>query len=489
MANYVKFFRGTPEAFEKLTSKNSDTLYFISSTDSSEGSLYLGDKLIIGGVSSITDLKDIAFTDLDNGDVLVYNNELKKWVNKSIYSAIGVMGGTDGNNQGEPGLVPAPGVNDKDLFLRGDGTWAAPETTIEADHNSIELLEDGITLSLKNFGKQYYRHGENEGEYILQVVDEEHPWIAGLEPRVVEEDGQLVLGWYQPSSTTIEGVSSQLATLSTKVDTLDTAVTNLGDLVKDKANAEEVYTKNETDEAIATAILNSNHLTRQKFNTLAEAEAFATEKGEKASNYVYMIPSEEEDEEEDNKYLEYLYIDGALELVGTWKVNLSGYATIDQLDLFVKKVDGYGLISDSDLEKLAGIEEGAEKNLFDSVDGSMLKIDENKQLTIDQIAIDKVTNLSTALSNLNDKIDGKASTAELQAINGELTTVKESVNTLTTTVGTLSTTVETLSSDLSILSNAVGNLSDNLNDNFVTKTVYNEFVENVENSIVWHELI
>jgi hypothetical protein len=74
------------------------------------------------------------------------------------------------------------------MFLRGDGVWAKPES-IKSDNKSIELLEDDITLSLKNFGKRYYRQGKDENEYILQEVDTDNPWIEGLEPRVVEEDG------------------------------------------------------------------------------------------------------------------------------------------------------------------------------------------------------------------------------------------------------------------------------------------------------------
>jgi hypothetical protein len=66
-----------------------------------------------------------------------------------------------------------------------------------------------------------------------------------------------------------------------------------------------------------------------------------------------------EDGEESNRYLEYLYIENTLELIGTWKTNLSDYVTFDILENFVRKVDGYGLISNTDVAKLATIEEGA----------------------------------------------------------------------------------------------------------------------------------
>ena len=42
--NYVKFIRGTPTAFAKLSQKDNDTLYFISETSSKKGSLYSSSK-------------------------------------------------------------------------------------------------------------------------------------------------------------------------------------------------------------------------------------------------------------------------------------------------------------------------------------------------------------------------------------------------------------------------------------------------------------
>ena len=49
MAKYVKFLRGTPEAYARLRHKDSDTLYFIYEEDESTGILYLGSKVIAGG--------------------------------------------------------------------------------------------------------------------------------------------------------------------------------------------------------------------------------------------------------------------------------------------------------------------------------------------------------------------------------------------------------------------------------------------------------
>ena len=55
-AKYVKFIRGSKAAFEKLTSKKPDTLYFIYGEDESVGSLYLGDRLIANGGATSQDV-------------------------------------------------------------------------------------------------------------------------------------------------------------------------------------------------------------------------------------------------------------------------------------------------------------------------------------------------------------------------------------------------------------------------------------------------
>lgn len=88
MINYVKFLRGTPEAFNRLEVKDKDSLYFISEKDADSGILYLGDKVIAGtGASSslsLTDLLDIIINqeNLMEGAILTYDFENKVWVNK-----------------------------------------------------------------------------------------------------------------------------------------------------------------------------------------------------------------------------------------------------------------------------------------------------------------------------------------------------------------------------------------------------------------------
>lgn len=90
MANYVKFLRGTPNAYANCE-KNIDTLYFISEKDSKECKLYLGEQLIAGGstsggegsgITTLAELKDVLLSNLKADSFLVYKDG--KWVNKYL---------------------------------------------------------------------------------------------------------------------------------------------------------------------------------------------------------------------------------------------------------------------------------------------------------------------------------------------------------------------------------------------------------------------
>ena len=62
------------------------------------------------------------------------------------------------------------------------------------DNASIVISND--IVALKNWGVQYYKYiaatEETEAHYVIQVVDDSHPWIAGLEPKAALEEGQIV---------------------------------------------------------------------------------------------------------------------------------------------------------------------------------------------------------------------------------------------------------------------------------------------------------
>lgn len=151
MNQYIRFLKGTPAAYKKLSVKDSDTLYFICEEDETIGSLYLGSKLIagpdIGDMNISIDkflflskLKDVLIQEgFEHQYFLVYDTNVAAWVNKSLNELL-----FTGGEKGMPGLVPSPGKQ-VDLFLKGDGTWANPMVnhtilTIQ-NHNQLSHVD------------------------------------------------------------------------------------------------------------------------------------------------------------------------------------------------------------------------------------------------------------------------------------------------------------------------------------------------------------
>ena len=158
LANYVKFLRGTPTAYNNLTQKDSDTLYFVSEKDAITGKLYLGEVLISGSLSEegvvdyLSELKDVDTSGAVQNSVLGFDQTSQKWKVMDISSAltVSVMGGASAETAGTQGLVPAPAAGQQEYFLRGDGTWAPieiPEPTSATQIFEVELIvstdEDG----------------------------------------------------------------------------------------------------------------------------------------------------------------------------------------------------------------------------------------------------------------------------------------------------------------------------------------------------------
>ena len=90
LANYVKFRRGLISDFEKLPieSREPDTLYFIYDENGESAELYLGARKISGegsiSTESISELKDIVITKVQNNDLLVYDDISQTWINQSL---------------------------------------------------------------------------------------------------------------------------------------------------------------------------------------------------------------------------------------------------------------------------------------------------------------------------------------------------------------------------------------------------------------------
>lgn len=102
----------------------------------------------------------------------------------------------------------------------------------------------------------------------------------------------------------------------------------------------------QTETQVAAAIAAADHLKRKK---VASVDAIDLEAAD-AAQYIYMVPKA--DAGDADKYDEYIVIDGAIEAVGDWTVDLSDYQ---------QKQEGAGLYPDTDKTKLASVAEGATK--------------------------------------------------------------------------------------------------------------------------------
>lgn len=371
---------------------------------------------------------------------------------------------------------------------------------LKGDNVTIDINPDEV-ISLKNWGVKYYKYVPASGEvgeedyieahYELQIVDEDHPWIAGLEPKVTSENNSMVLAWYQPNPTTIEGLGSQLSSLQTSVSDLQTSVAN-------------VYTKAETDDAIAKKVADAAHLKRQIVESVDDINKDAKD----ADQYIYMVQAS--DSEANDQYDEYMVIvivddEGVetrfIEKVGSWKVDLSNYITTDMLVESLKDkvtaVPGYGLISDEDLTKLNGIQPGAQKNLINLVDNNNFSVDETGKLHLIKVEVSQVTNLESLLNNKVDKVEGKGLSTNdltdelLKTINSNQT----SVQVLTTSIQNLETLLNTstdedgnyISGTLGVIQKDISDLANLIDSNAKTiaanTTAINTISSSLENTI------
>ena len=103
--------------------------------------------------------------------------------------------------------------------------------------------------------------------------------------------------------------------------------------------------KFQTEAEVAAAVAAADHLQRKKVGSLEEIDPAAPG----ADKFIYMVPKA--GSKNGDKYDEYMVLDGAVEPVGDWKVDLSGY---------VVQEEGKGLSSndytDEEKAKLAGLD-------------------------------------------------------------------------------------------------------------------------------------
>lgn len=463
-------------------------------------------------------------------------------------------------------LVDENNIAEAYIISDDKGTLKPVGSGVVVDNKTIMIEEEAI--GLKDFGKRFYKYVPEvkdaegtvtkEAGYELVEVSETNPWVAGLEPRVVSEDGQFVLGWFEPNPTTIEGVNNQVSALQTTVADLakelgdpadgDKAATGVYAELDKKANAADVYTKQQVDEAIAAV----DHLQRKIVASFTAITEFINTNGaEEASKYIFMVP-EEDTTADGNLYEEYIVIDGVIEVIGKWatdlsdyvdetelaevlegyvtttnldtklegyatnesledyvdseslnstlnnyatKTELNGYATSTDLESKVDKIEGSRLITEEEAERLNNLPE----SLIKSVDSVNFFVDTEGKLSL---KTDTKSTIGTLNASLNEAVDSlvalteKVSTNEatINSLNEAIESLRGDVDEVSTKYKTAQEAISDLNQRMVSTEEAVAtntSLINSLNEalsNYVTKDTYNADIAELKDILTWKDM-
>ena len=280
--HYVKFMRGSVAAWEILKTTpekiSDDTLYFVyqNAQTSTEGKLYLGQKLISGvgdgsfsGDININDIGDVYIDGqtLADQQILVYNDTTEQWENTSlstiIDTAVGVMTGATANAAGTSGLVPVPRAGDDGKFLRGDGTWSKINIpTFNTDIFSLDQdqqyiingynLASVVSIPIKtNNGIEWSNSVVGKIEYKITTMEKIQAQISGQDPEPIDPEAiYLIDNGNDPSSgnkydeyIVVGNRLEQIGTFGNvnlteyvKVTTFNTEISKLEDVLYDTTN-------------------------------------------------------------------------------------------------------------------------------------------------------------------------------------------------------------------------------------------------------------
>ena len=94
----------------------------------------------------------------------------------------------------------------------------------------------------------------------------------------------------------------------------------------------DTYTKTEIDNLIA----NVDHLKRKIVADLDEIETYVAEHDD-ADHYIFMVPTGLQ--EDSDKYDEYIVVEGIVEKIGSWEVDLSDYAKISTVEAALERAN------------------------------------------------------------------------------------------------------------------------------------------------------
>lgn len=278
----VKFRVGDYASYTGLETKDQDTLYFI--TDLRQ--IFKGDVPYTGGiyktVASFPDSGDVntLYVNTANGQVCYWDGTQYVTVVKATGQTI--SGAGDNNT-----LATTKAVVDYVAAQIAGQDIGSLVTRIETAEGEIDTLQ----------GQMGVVQGEGEGS-IKKALSDAKAYADSLAPNYAAAE-------HTHEMDDVTGLSDALDLKADKATTL------AGYGITD------AYTKGETDSAIATAVANAGHLKR----TIVEA---LPDVGDADEHTIYMVGDGEG--EGNQKYEEFMLVNGAFEKIGDSAVDLTDYA-------------------------------------------------------------------------------------------------------------------------------------------------------------------
>ena len=224
------------------------------------------------------------------------------------------------------------------IALRNDTTAKWQE------HSDVILLKGEIGIEFEESGNVKMKVGDGVNSWgnldYFGGKPTEEPAVITVDTNVFSFTDKTLklLGFEEaPVGTYLtkkaDGTIDWVTIDNSAVESLQNTVSELADIVAGKANANEVYTKDEADLAIAAAVSAVDHLKREIVESVQIIEHFKTNPSEAVVNTIYMLKSNVNGADQYQEFMRFDTTDGAVvfEQIGDTSVDLTNYVTNDNL--------------------------------------------------------------------------------------------------------------------------------------------------------------
>lgn len=224
------------------------------------------------------------------------------------------------------------------IALRNDTTAKWQE------HSDVILLKGEIGIEFEESGNVKMKVGDGVNSWgnldYFGGEPTEEPAVITVDTNVFSFTDKTLklLGFEEaPVGTYLtkkaDGTIDWVTIDNSAVESLQNTVSELADIVAGKANANEVYTKDEADLAIAAAVSAVDHLKREIVESVQIIEHFKTNPSEAVVNTIYMLKSNVNGADQYQEFMRFDTTDGAVvfEQIGDTSVDLTNYVTNDNL--------------------------------------------------------------------------------------------------------------------------------------------------------------